>query len=675
MTIAASEHEIVNYDLPKTNWFADLWNQLVYDCCCWEYGHKTDDQKVSCETRSAPLREDMMPTVKAILMKMYEKTLYHYLEQNGNLMMETLCRDMDHGYWTGAILTNYDEETQTQKVDLLINHLADNFRLKSEVIYGWEWESVLHFFGETESEIKSELLQYQDCIQSYNNFTKQAKAASILVKKYGKEAKTIFSLPRFVLQTSERYLDKIAIGALKEKVKNSLDMLNLNSNITADVVLMVLLDDGWWCKPDCPDIPIDHTISYSSILKIMKFALKPYDYKVRETSDRNDLLEAGRAIFDPEYSLKDPQDFTHYDPSVIFCLFGHDKVPESSHEGLTMYCDDILRTFSNLGMGYTLNAANFYEIYKVTPQTDTFCNEIVHSKDKSCKINTQTVSNKIEVNGPRYALRLMLHVPKALTRKNSWNLQSLSIHHSKSVPFMSGNIIKPSPGLHTKIVVTPRVTITDDALAKSDIDKKNCFSSKYDDNPLKLFSHYSQDNCIFECHLIHIRKQYGCIPWDFPMLSDSDPICSSYKRKAILADLQSTNSSSWDCSHCLDDCDKIDYEFTINTTPFQDICQLHFYQRAILEAANINGLDKYLEADENFDAKLHFLQDPCTAYAQEGIAMVDIYVGPPKAVHITRSPRVTFLQQLANLGLSNMQIFQLTVELCTISVVKHFCVY
>ncbi len=34
----------------------------------------------------------------------------------------------------------------------------------------------------------------------------------------------------------------------------------------------------------------------------------------------------------------------------------------------------------------------------------------------------------------------------------------------------------------------------------------------------------------------------------------------------------------------------------------------------------------------------------------ENIATVDIYVGPTKAVHITQSPRVTFLQQVANLG-------------------------
>ncbi len=41
------------------------------------------------------------------------------------------------------------------------------------------------------------------------------------------------------------------------------------------------------------------TDSYLTILKLMKYSVQPYDYKMREWSDYNDILKAGLKTFLP----------------------------------------------------------------------------------------------------------------------------------------------------------------------------------------------------------------------------------------------------------------------------------------------------------------------------------------------------------------------------------------
>ncbi len=158
---------------------------------------------------------------------------------------------------------------------------------------------------------------------------------------------------------------------------------------------------------------------------------------------------------------------------------------------------------------------------------EVFCNEIVQSRHKHCK-SKQNDAQKFQDNGPEYALRLILPSSKVISeqypwevksysRKTSWDLQSLSIHHPKSIPFMTTDAITPSPGLFTKVVITPRVTTTDKTLSQAEFHKKKCFSIQYDQNPLKLFNHYSQENCLFECHYWYAKERHGCVHCDFPI--------------------------------------------------------------------------------------------------------------------------------------------------------------
>ncbi len=643
MTIAANNH--------RSSWSHEVWNQFLYDCCCFD--EWTVERTEQCISKSESLRNTVLPVVKGLLRQLYQRILNNFSGDDAS--MEEDCQAMDYQLdFASAILTNFDAETQTEKVEQLIDHLAEHFR-KTPLDF-FDWQFMLDVLGDmnvTENDLQSSLLSYEDCIQSYNTiFTHEAKAAKVLVQKFRMIENSAFSLPHLVFGTSEgNFLTngEGELGELTSNVTRSIAYLSKHSNISAEDIKNFLVDG--WCEdePSCPIYQVNVENLYLSVLKTMKFSLQPYDFKVRETSDSNDLREAGRKIFLPDSFFKDTKDFEHYDPAVLHCLFGHRFEISQFDNKQAFYCNDILRTFTNIGMGYTINAANFYEIYKETPMMDIFCNEIVQSDDKNCGSKNHSALHKIEVNGPKYALNLVLHVPNNL-------IDSLYIHHPKSVSFLSGNgnELIPRPGMHTKVVVTPRVTITDDALAKADIDKKQCVSVKYDQNPLQLFKHYNKENCLFECHLKYTRDQYGCIPWDFPMLSEDDKICSRIERKRTITDLQNTKEKTGiDCSHCIDGCDRIDYEYTINTTPLTYICNTLHLRNAILKAWKKNKIEMYPQElnIQDIPSYLNNGEDYCTTYAQANISMVEIYVGPSKAVHITRTPRVTFLQQVANLGM------------------------
>ncbi len=688
MTLAGQQSE------PDSSWEADLWNQLVYDCCCWEHinwqrlgGYK---KRQECAEQSSPLREIMLPTVKALLRDMYETTLNNYLEHNKNYMMQSACDYMESNYiWTYLLLGINHETNNVEIIQRLIDVLAENFRLDNEMFYSESiLDKVLNYTSANTSddnipyyhdfpamdyngtlpfpipplpvpipkvnEKQDKLLSYKSCLQAYSsNFTQVAKAAFILLSKVYDESYSLFSLPRFLLKTADtRYYtdEESTLGSLKKQVSDSFYDLIKTSNISVEHI-SYMVASGAGCS-ECPDIKVALKDAYLATLKTMKYFLRPYDYRIRETSDSQDLKEAARKIFSTKYTMKNASNFTHHNPLILNCLFGHSPVVNYSivSEPTFSYCNDMIRTFTNLGVGYTINPARFYDIYKKTSLMDIFCKEMVHSQSEDCKLpnkETQKPLKKIQVSGPKYALRLLLHIPK---EEGYYSFQRLSIHHPKSMPFVSGSTIKPIPGMHTKVVVTPRVTMTDEALSQADVSKKKCFSTQYDSNPLILFNHYSQENCIFECRLKYAKNHSGCTPWGLPMFSKAETVCYTESEATVLATLQNTDPSIIDCSHCIDDCDKVDYEFMVSATPLQEICiEDEHIRKAVVQAAGIRGIEKYLDAKSMSDELFDF-GESCARYAQESIAKVDVFVGPVKAVHITRSPRVTFLQQVANLG-------------------------
>ncbi len=83
----------------------------------------------------------------------------------------------------------------------------------------------------------------------------------------------------------------------------------------------------------------------------------------------------------------------------------------------------------------------------------------------------------------------------------------------------------------------------------------------------------------------------------------------------------------------------------------KDIC----YDKDVPEAVNaiindqqVNYLPEIREV-EDLGLRNH-ITNPCLYYVQKNAALVEVQIGPSMALKITRSARITMLQQVANFG-------------------------
>ncbi len=82
----------------------------------------------------------------------------------------------------------------------------------------------------------------------------------------------------------------------------------------------------------------------------------------------------------------------------------------------------------------------------------------------------------------------------------------------------------------------------------------------------------------------------------------------------------------------------------------------------------MGGKGNFLPKDEVMEdgGFAHHMTDSCVFYAMRNTALVDLYIGPTLAVRITGMPRVTFVQQLSNIGTCPYNLVFCSTVLCTV---------
>ena len=85
--------------------------------------------------------------------------------------------------------------------------------------------------------------------------------------------------------------------------------------------------------------------------------------------------------------------------------------------------------------------------------------------------------------------------------------------------------------------------------------RRNC-RFRTENQGLKLFKQYSQNSCMFECHLAMATQNCGCVPWDYPHFERSglSDICDGWGRYCFESVMKDTNRGFANCKHCLPDC-------------------------------------------------------------------------------------------------------------------------
>ncbi len=437
---------------------------------------------------------------------------------------------------------------------------------------------------------------------------------------------------------------------LKEQVSAAMETVVHSANYTLSDIMVFLGQADYKFEKGTGKLSKGGQVvpyTYKEILQVARHILKPLKSEMKEQGKVEDIRSSLQRI-NGTYGRKMSDSFTNYSPALLHCKFGNGKSDK--------ICQSATTAFTVSGLGYSFNTERFFDLYQKSPTMDIFCNEIIEQTDQEMCSASSTKSDKkpatIKTNGETFALRLLLNTPQM--GRFEWAVPSLVVHSPYSIADNLKNSIKPSAGMHTTVVVTPHVTMADKSLLQADKSVRKCHSQEKDGNPLKLFKHYSRDNCEFECHLEKGIQKHNCVPWDLPKLDDVVRTCN-FSEAAQFEETMKVYKEDEECPHCIDECYKVDYEYTIHTKPLENICKGK-EKRKIYEAVKME-VNKKLEY--NFLPLDYVLQemglrvnliDSCFFYVNKNAALVDIHIGPAAAVQITRSRRVTFLQQLANLG-------------------------
>ena len=160
------------------------------------------------------------------------------------------------------------------------------------------------------------------------------------------------------------------------------------------------------------------------------------------------------------------------------------------------------------------------------------------------------------------------------THKNSLSPASLSvdtggiigmIEPGGSYPTSNLGSIDIQTGYNTLIALSGGVTTTSDDLILMDPKERKCLFGQ-ENSDLKIFQHYSQSNCFFECFVtitkLYLEEKYNitdaCIPWNYPTADLLPKICDPWEAVEFKDIMSNVPDSK--CTHCLPDCTSVNYK-------------------------------------------------------------------------------------------------------------------
>ena len=145
----------------------------------------------------------------------------------------------------------------------------------------------------------------------------------------------------------------------------------------------------------------------------------------------------------------------------------------------------------------------------------------------------------------------------------------------ESFPFMSEEAFEIKPGQVNMIALSATNIYADENLRAISVEDRKCrFSDENSD--LKLHKFYSYTNCMFECRLLFAQSQLlinnistiPCLPWYFPSQDDEVVICDPWEAVEFFK-FMTTHVPENSCEHCVTECDKTKYDYSVISAPFR----------------------------------------------------------------------------------------------------------
>ena len=226
-----------------------------------------------------------------------------------------------------------------------------------------------------------------------------------------------------------------------------------------------------------------------------------------------------------------------------------------------------------------------------------------------------------------------------------------------------GTGVDVKPGYISTFIITPSQSITYENTKHLPKDKRQC-QFKDENEDFSLFKDYRQGNCIFECQLKIAFKKCGCMPWDYPFLNDSMPICDKFGRLCFQKKMIDPETiTKCNQSQCKNDCFSTSYWYSVYSTKIDAIalCENNDFKAALEFGTGYGKKEK--RPDENYRIPPKFIRRyeqivwhkdiDQTVMCQERVrnmAIVNFQIESQFYNRIKRTQRVTFADTLSNIG-------------------------
>ncbi len=278
------------------------------------------------------------------------------------------------------------------------------------------------------------------------------------------------------------------------------------------------------------------------VLRLMKYSLQAVSKEISELGEIRDLAEVSQ-IFDYKSSADHVGNFGAL---VSTCQYSGQS------------CNDLFdRFYTTDGIGYTLNHDSFWNIFQNNKQNNLFFREI-HEK-----MYHQKVVKMIEGHGEAFSLEFYVR-RSSIPHGRVGSLEAgtfMTIHSPFEIADFGGIVLEMDPGWTYVVYIYPSFTETDQGALSLDIEDRQCLAQG-DYHNLKLFNHYTQAACLFECHIKLASGLCNCTPWDYIMYDLSLPLCNHIMAEECFEKKLGKVVNPVECE-CPSDCRRYNYDQSV----------------------------------------------------------------------------------------------------------------
>lgn len=142
------------------------------------------------------------------------------------------------------------------------------------------------------------------------------------------------------------------------------------------------------------------------------------------------------------------------------------------------------------------------------------------------------------------------------------------LHSPIETPKMANFGFFVSPGMETKVVISPKISEASELIRKVPILQRQCIFAN--EANLSYYKIYSKNNCEMECSSKTTEEMCGCTLYFMPRkFSNGSKICNRKKASCyekVLYKIAHSQEESYSCNYCLPACFEINYGREISSS-------------------------------------------------------------------------------------------------------------